>query len=584
MKDITIYTEQDNQFYPTPESFLETIEEDFYCELKCFDNECKYNLKVLEPSAGKGDIASHLKQYGVRKTGYSPYHGVRCAVECIEIDKTLQATLRGLEFPVVYDDFLSFETHTIYDLIYMNPPFENGDVHLLKAISLQERYGGRILCILNAQTLKNPCTRKRMELIDKLDKYGAKIKYYDGAFCAYDAERISGVETAVVWIDIPAPESLFNSKVFETLDKAAEIHIEKEETQAQKELIRMGLDWITSVVQQYNAHIQAALAFFKEYAAFDSVYKSRFAGIEGGLYEKPFSLKIYGKDDYDLNLYIQKTRRLYWKTLFDNPKFSGRLTTRLQNELSARLDEMAHYDFNEHNILSLMEENMRATAKGIEAEILALFDKFTKHAQYDGCDNVHYYNGWKTNSAYKLNSKIIIPFYSAWKSSPNYVYHGTGYGGYCTKKGYVYELNERETIYTLTDMAKTLNYLANGVCGLEDMETLGAIITRNFERGNAKNIETEHFILTFYKKGTCHLKFRNQELLDKFNLFASQRKGWLPPSYGKKAYGEMDEEEQTLVKEFSGSEENYNKIFYNQQNYLVENKELLQIGTAEIGV
>lgn len=579
MKDITTYTENDNQFYPTPASFMERIGNDFYSEIKCFEKECRYDIRVLEPSAGKGDIAQRLAKDGLYRVRGLYRDSIRCHVECVEIDKTLQATLRGMDLPVVHDDFLSFNPYTMYDLIYMNPPFENGELHLLKAISLQERYGGRILCILNAETIKNPYTRKRMELVKRLDELNAVIRYYRDAFLAEDCERKTAVETAVIWIDIPAPEQLFNSKVFESLDKAREIRIETEQTAEQKELIRMGLDWMTAIVAQYNEHVESALAFFKEYAAFENTYNTRFSQIEKDTYVKPFELKVYDERGFDINRYLQKTRRLYWKALFDNPNFSGRATSKLRNELSSRLDEMSHYDFNEHNILVLMEENMKATARGIEEEILSLFDRFTKHAQYDGCDNIHYYNGWKTNSAHKLNSKIVIPFYGVWKSEPNYVFHGSGYGGYCTRKGYTYKLDLREAIYTLTDMSKTLNYLAKGVCGLENIDLLEGIISRNFERGNAKNITTEHFVLTFYKKGTCHLKFRSQELLDKFNLFASQRKGWLPPSYGKKAYDEMDEEEKTIVKEFSGSEEQYNKIFRNQQNYFVESRELLQIGS-----
>ena len=126
-------------------------------------------------------------------------------------------------------------------------------------------------------------------------------------------------------------------------------------------------------------------------------------------------------------------------------------------------------------------------------------------------------------------------------------------------------------------MSLTLNFLAGGLCALERMEILHQILEMNFNRGNAKNIETQHFILTFYKKGTCHLKFKNQDLLDKFNLFASQRKGWLPPYYGKKAYADMNEEEKELVKEFSGTQENYNKIYNNQQKYFIEKRQVLQL-------
>ena len=37
----------------------------------------------------------------------------------------------------------------------MNPPFSEGDKHLLKAINIMKN-GGQIVCILNAETIKNP--------------------------------------------------------------------------------------------------------------------------------------------------------------------------------------------------------------------------------------------------------------------------------------------------------------------------------------------------------------------------------------------------------------------------------------------
>ncbi len=573
MNKVINYTEQDKQFYPTPKSLLEQIDMDFSKQFECFRDEHKYDIKVLEPSAGKGDIAEYLREYWGSSWRFTP----RCKVECIEIDSNLQAILKDKHYPVVYNDFLTFNTYTKYDLIYMNPPFENGEEHLLKAIKMQEKLGGRVLCILNAETIRNPYSLKRKELKAKLDKYNAVIKFYEKAFCSYDSERISGVEIAVVWVDVLAPTSVFNSKVFEELDKAKEIHIETEQTAEQHELINLGLDWITAYVKQYNEQIDSGIAFFKEYTAFTSEYNARFSDIITNKYEKaPFALSLFG-EVCDFNHFVQTSRYYYWKALFDNPKFSARLTSKLKSEFNSRLDEMKNYDLNEHNILMLMEENRRATLKGIEEEIIALFAEFTKYAQYDGCDNIHYYNGWKTNKGHKLNSKIIIPFYGAWHKEKNYKFHGSGFGGYCTVDGYTYELQDREVIYKLTDMSKTLNYLAKGVSGLEDMELLERTIKRNFDNGNAKNINTEHFNLTFYKKGTCHIKFRNQDLLDKFNLFASQRKGWLPPSYGKKAYHEMNNEEQAIVKEFSGNEQNYNKIYENQSAYLVEQKELLQI-------
>ncbi len=576
MKNVAIYTEQDNQFYPTPKSFLEQICSDFYQEIKSFHNNRQYDIKVLEPSAGKGDIAEYLK----KNWGQYSFSGTpRVDVECVELDPNLRAVLKGKDFPVVYDDFLTFNTYMKYDLIFMNPPFADAEKHLLKAISMQEKMGGKILCILNAETLRNLCTRSRTELANKITDHNGTVKFYENAFLSYDAERKTGVEVAVVWLDILAPESLFNSKVFEELDRAREVEEEQPETIEQRALIRLGMDWIKAAVAQYNEQIKAAVSFFKEYVAFTSKYNGRYAEVAGDSwrYTRPFSLEIYGEKDDSINRYIEVTRRMYWKQLFDNPKFSGKLTSRLKSELSSRLDEFSKYDFNEKNVFILMQENMQATVRGIEREILDLFDRFTKHAQYDGCENVHYYNGWKTNSAHRLNSKIIIPFYGVWEASARYV--GTNFYN-MRKAGYEYKLDFRHAYHTLSDMSMTLNYLANGICNLESMALLEKTLKENFDRGNAKNIETQHFILTFYKKGTCHVKFKNQELLDKFNLFASQRKGWLPPSYGKKTFDDMDETERSIIEEFQGRAQ-YEHIMKNKNAYLIDHQQLLALASGE---
>ena len=45
-------------------------------------------------------------------------------------------------------------------------------------------------------------------------------------------------------------------------------------------------------------------------------------------------------------------------------------------------------------------------------------------------------------------------------------------------------------------------------------------------------------------------------------------KVWLPPSYGKKSYDEMAEEEKSVVDEFEGANE-YSKVFANTEDYIV---------------
>jgi hypothetical protein len=42
-------------------------------------------------------------------------------------------------------------------------------------------------------------------------------------------------------------------------------------------------------------------------------------------------------------------------------------------------------------------------------------------------------------------------------------------------------------------------------------------------------------------------------LVDRFNIYCSQKKNWLPPNYGRTAYANMDKEAQAVVDEFHGN-------------------------------
>ena len=102
------------------------------------------------------------------------------------------------------------------------------------------------------------------------------------------------------------------------------------------------------------------------------------------------------------------------------------------------------------------------------------------------------------------------------------------------------------------------------------------------EYGETKDIQLKYFTVTFYKKGTCHITFNNEELLSKFNLYGSQKKGWLPQNFGKSAYKDMTNEEKNVVDSFCGKEK-YNSILENKDYYLgnVSNN-LLTMGDEKI--
>ena len=533
MRIENITTSVDNEFYPTPEHFAKEI-------LKNVD---WYQVgTILEPSAGKGDLLGPVKSWFKDKYRSEP------DIDCIESDTNLQHILRGEGYRVVYNDFLSFNTYKTYDLILMNPPFSNGDKHLLKALDMQKK-GGSIICILNAETIKNPYTNSRKELARLLDKYSATIKYYSDMFIS--AERPTGVEVAVINIYIPKIKE--ESEIYEKLKKAKQ-HEKIEEADITDVTLS---DYIKAAVKQFEVETASGIELIRQYINLKP-YILRSLD-ENETYNTPtLSLRINDSkhDEADINGYLKKVRYKYWKALFANSKFTRRLTSDLQDEYRGMVDELMDFDFNEYNIDMLVADMNSKISKGIEDAIIKMFDKMSVGHAYWGkeSNNIHYYNGWKTNKAHKINKKVIMPCYD--------VFEDRRWGG---------SFRPYRAISALQDIEKCLNFLDGHMTREVDLYD---VIERAKE--NPKNIECKFFKVTFFKKGTMHITFSNLELLEKFNIYAAQNKKWLPPNYGKKQYKDMSSEEQKVIESFQG-EAKYNEIFKKSSYYLTKEKDLLQI-------
>ena len=124
-------------FYPTPAPVAERM-------LAMLGELDWRKLRILEPSAGKGDLADALIASIRVVTLSDGRQFVRRAVDlaatihCIEPDPDLQASLRGKGYHLVAHDFLTFSPEEPYNLIIMNPPFADGDRHVLHAWEILE--------------------------------------------------------------------------------------------------------------------------------------------------------------------------------------------------------------------------------------------------------------------------------------------------------------------------------------------------------------------------------------------------------------------------------------------------------------
>jgi hypothetical protein len=529
-------------FYPTPSHLIHKML-----------NGIDFTLinTVLEPSGGKGDLLDAVKdKLKYSRNNFNYNREQKFDIDTIEINENLQHILRGKNYRVVHDDFLTYQSYKKYDLIVANFPFSDGGKHLLKAIEMQQN-GGTIVCLLNAETLKNPYSNNRKDLIQKLEQYNANIEYISNAF--YDAERKTGVEIALIKINIPKSDN--NSIILDEMKK--EEQHKAETIYSNNNLINA--DFLKGIVEQYNFEVKAGLKLIAEYNALKPLLLNSIKKDTYGSEILELKLKYADSECTIENGYIKQVRMKYWEALFESKQFTELFTSNLIQKYYNKINELKDYDFSLYNIYTIRIQLNKDMLQGVEDTILNLFEELSHKHYYDECSkNIHYYNGWKTNKAYKINKKVIIPL----NGFQNMQY---SWGGYRPTQ---YKIVEK-----LADIEKVFNYLDG--CKTEDINLKDAL---KFAEGygETSKILTKYFWITFYKKGTCHIEFRNLDLLQKFNLYGSQRLGWLPPSYGKAKYSDMTADEKSVIDKFEGKE-SYNRVMDNKDYFIVETSKLLRL-------
>lgn len=153
-------------------------------------------MKVLEPSAGKGDIAEAAQEAGAE-------------VDAIELSTRLQDILKAKGINVIDNDFTSREPVAEYDAVVMNPPFENGqDMEHVQHAYKFLKPGGKLVAIMSAGPFfrqDKQATAFREWLDEQNSTYEAMP---EGSFAGADAFRQTGVRTQMVTITKPAQPAL----------------------------------------------------------------------------------------------------------------------------------------------------------------------------------------------------------------------------------------------------------------------------------------------------------------------------------------------------------------------------------------
>jgi hypothetical protein len=251
-----------------------------------------------------------------------------------------------------------------------------------------------------------------------------------------------------------------------------------------------------------------------------------------------------------INSFLSNVRAAYWKDVLNIDEVRKRMTENKKKEFHDSLQKQSSMDFTENNIRSFIVKLIGNYENILTEAVAEIFDKFTQkyHWHEESDQNVHYYNGWKTNQAFYVNSKVILPFYNGFTDS----YNGAWKVDYSIKD-------------RLNDIDIVMNYFSSD----SKYVTIVEALENAFKDGESKKIKSTYFTISVFKKGTIHLVFNDENIRRRFNIIACKHKKWLPQDYGSKKFSSMSKEEQAVAESFEGKESynrNLNQIGFAKKN------------------
>lgn len=488
------------EFFPTPPEVAERMLEP-YREL------IKSGATILDPSAGTGNLLRKAKHYGANDR----------QLFAIEIEPDLSAILRENKFRLIGDDFLRYESQYVFDLIVMNPPWSNGDEHLLQAWNILRH--GEIVCLLNAATLENDYSARRKLLLEIISRHGSS-ENLGPVFKS--ADRKTSADAVLVRLSKKAENPLFEFQPREAPGKTYEggEPFDLDSQVAKSDLIEALVTSYRQIGPAYERFIAAReeLEFYARtvttrYFKFDVEDARRTARYYGS--DQRQKAKLENTAEY--NAYLDAIKFSAWQRVFETTKIQEVLTADMREKFNAFQQQAGTVEFSETNIWAFFEMLINNRGENMRRCIVEVFDKM---CSYDA-KNVLHVEGWKTNSRYKVNRKVIMPYFINFNT---YYQSGSVPGKFETN----YRNEER-----LRDIDRVLCMLSGK--SLSDIVTIERALKDKFqELGQIRPgqvfenvVESEFFRIKFWKKGTMHLEFLDDYLWQEFNRQAAKGKNWV---------------------------------------------------------
>jgi hypothetical protein len=459
----------------------------------------------LDPSAGKGDLAEAIRgnDYdGYGEDGrYGRHYRSDRKVDCIEQSPELISVLIGKGFPVVGFDWLTYTGVSYYDCVCMNPPFSNGDDHLLRAWDFL--HSGEIVCLLNEETIRNPHTAARQRLATIIQNHG-NVEYLGNCFS--DAERKTDARVVMVYLKKQSEDDRLNLWKTDTLEKTPDTSIAPEDTML---AIKDSLGNMQHYYDMANTHMLTAFEHMRKAALYMEA-NSLLADTDA--YKQIFPMSLRNTNSARAE-FIRKHRHDAWIAVFQKMQFNKWLDKKQREEFIRDIELNANIPFTADNIKGTLENVIDQRQRLFEKSVANVFDELTRYHK----GNTNHIEGWKTNDSYKVNTKLVFP----WGCRFDAKFLGNFEGLYSGSAIDIYM--DLDRIMAVLDHEPLEEILTIGTALEHKFRQLGHHVTAPFDN----KCESRYFRIKFWKKGTVHLEFKHKQLWEKFNITAAAGKKWI---------------------------------------------------------
>lgn len=484
----------DQEFYPTPKSVLDVM------DIDCYDK------VVLEPSAGKGDIAKYCKSKGAREV-----------LACEKVAELM--TILSKHATIINDDFFNVKSENIshVDLIVMNPPFSNADKHILHAWEIAPE-GVEIIALCNWETINNSYSRSRWQLNNIINNYGESMNL---GRVFNDAERNTNVEIGLIRLFKPKISGNDLDDFYYDLDN---------------DIDHNGVIRYNEIRAVVNIYLSAVKCFDEVEAISDKLYKSTNVELfdnNGNKHKLSFGNRLSFTAGYNESFTTKKEfskafQMECWNYIFDRVNIQKYITKGVMEDINKFINSRKNYPFTMKNITKMLDIIIGTRDNIMNRAIEEAVDNFTKHTH----ENRFRVEGWKTNSGYLLNKKFIINNFA------NISYRKLQIKDYY----YPYE--------KFIDLIKALSYiLGKDYSKLKSIQSASALkneegqfitsdgkITNEVYKAHKYNdfepnkwYDWEFFEFKVFKKGTAHFKFKDLNDWATLNRAYAKIKGQVLP-------------------------------------------------------